>query len=429
MSPRILFVTLLNDVGSDRIVAAMGRSGCDCAVLGPADGFAAQSRFAGARFPLPRLGGSWIRSCGFGARFGRIVRAWRPDLVIPLDDFTARTLRADRVYRTATEEVRALIERSFGAPGGFGIICSRERQIALAAELKIRTPRQRTIVTLRDAADAAAAFGYPVVLKREQTCGGFGVAIVSNEIELARAFSKAFRTATMKRLAQTALRLTTADQNALVMQKYIAGPMAFRVVACAAGTVLDGISFVAACVNPPVTGASTVVRAIDCPEMEAAARSLVAALGCSGLVALDYILSAEGASLIEINPRPVASGHLGALYGHDIYRALVDAARGRAVLSSSGLSVGPERIALFPRELDRDPASAFLSASGGSAPMHDLPCDDPEMLKLYGRWLERRHPRRITSLRRLLPHGFDTPFECARPRDSDVSEVLAPDPL
>ena len=251
MSPRILFVTLLNDVGSDRIVAAMGRSGCDCAVLGPADGFAARSRFAGTRFPLPRLGGWLSRGCGFATRFRKVVQAWRPDLVIPLDDFTARTLRAERFYRAASQDVRALIERSFGSPDGFTTLCSRERQITLAAELGVRTPSQRTIATLQDAKEAAAAFGYPVVLKREQTCGGFGVAILENEADLIAAFGRASRKATMKRLVQTALRLTTADQNSLVMQQHIAGPMAFRVVACAAGTVLDGISFLAECVNPP----------------------------------------------------------------------------------------------------------------------------------------------------------------------------------
>ena len=429
MSPRILFVTLLNDVGSDRIVAAMGRSGCDCAVLGPADGFAARSRFAGTRFPLPRLGGWLSRGCGFATRFRKVVQAWRPDLVIPLDDFTARTLRAERFYRAASQDVRALIERSFGSPDGFTTLCSRERQITLAAELGVRTPSQRTIATLQDAKEAAAAFGYPVVLKREQTCGGFGVAILENEADLIAAFGRASRKATMKRLVQTALRLTTADQNSLVMQQHIAGPMAFRVVACAAGTVLDGISFLAECVNPPVTGASTIVRAIDRPDMDAAARALVAALGCSGLISLDFILCAEGASLIEINPRPVASGHLGALYGHDIYRALVDAARGIAVEASSMLDEGPDRVALFPRELDRDPESPYLSAPMGEAPMHDVPCDDPDILRHYGRWLARRHPEHSTCLRRHLPHGHEVAVGRIRSREADVSERLAPDLL
>ncbi len=233
-----------------------------------------------------------------------------------------------------------LIERSLGPAASYAVTSSREGAVAAAAALGVRTPRQAVVATLDAARQAAASFGYPVVLKREQTCGGFGVAIVPDDDTLARAFGQAARKAMTKRVLQTLLRVGTAGQDALVLQSYVAGPMAFRVVACAAGKVLDGISFQADCIHPPVTGASTVLSPLDRPDMEAAARILVAALGCTGLVSLDFVLSAEGACLIELNPRPVTSGHLGRLYGHDIYAALVDHVRGASGGAAAGLEPG-----------------------------------------------------------------------------------------
>ncbi len=386
-APRLLFLTLLNDGGSDRIVAAMGRLGCDCAVLGPRGAFAACSRFATTLFPLPRVGGSWLRGLFVAAQLKRIVRTWQPDLVIPLDDFSARTLRSPQLRRAAGADAAALIERSLGAPNTYATICSREGVTAAAADLGLSTPRQAAVASLEAAKRAAAAFGYPVVLKREQTCGGFGVAIVPDEPSLEHAFRKAWRKAKAKRILQTMLGLGTADQSALVLQSYVSGAMAFRVVACAAGTVLDGVSFQAACIHPPVTGASTALQPIDRPDMDAAARTLVAALGCSGVVSLDFVLAADGACLIELNPRPVCSGHLGRLYGHDIYAALVAHLRGQEPVCSAEPVAGPATIALFPRELDRDPASPLLASSGV---LHDVPWDDPGVLDAYASRRGRR---------------------------------------
>ena len=294
-----------------------------------------------------------------------------------------------------------MIERSLGAASSYETICSRETLIAAAAALGLRTPRQEAVNSLRAATRVAAAFGYPVVVKREQTCGGFGVAIVQDQAALALAFKKARRKAMMKRAFQTIFGVGTADQNAIVLQEYVAGPMAFRVAACAEGNVLDAISFRAKCINPPVTGSSTVLCPLDRPDMDEMTRALVAALGCSGLVSLDFILSPAGACLIELNPRPVASGHLGALYGHDIYQGLIDNLRGVPGMSSAPLADGPETIALFPRELDRDPLGALLQGTAGA--FHDIPWHDPGLIEGYAAWLERRHPTRTAEVRRHLP--------------------------
>ncbi len=402
--PRILFVSLGNDVASDRIVAAMGRLGARCAILGAPDVFAAQSRFAERVYPLPRRGGSWARGLFLGIGLARIARDFRPDLVIPLDEFSAQSLRDPKLYRRAAREVRALLSASFGSPETFATLCSRHQLVELAASLGIATPTQVPIEDLATARRVVAELGYPIVLKREQTCGGAGVAIVHNDAALADAFRRAAAKAATKRRVQRLLARDVDADSALVLQRHVAGALAFRVLACKDGHVLDGISFRSDCVHPPVTGASTVLTPIERPDMDAAAERLVAELGCSGLVSLDFLLPIDGlAVFIELNARPVASGHLGRLLGHDIYAALLGATCGHRDNAVATTTPPPEQIALFPRELDRDPRSTTLAA--GSV-LHDIPWDDPASLAAHGRWLAQRHPddgARLASLLGIEP--------------------------
>ena len=72
--PRVLFLDLTNDPGSDRIVAEMGRAGAHCAVAGIAGAFAAKSRFVSDYFALPSRGGAAVRSLVLGLRLEGIVR-------------------------------------------------------------------------------------------------------------------------------------------------------------------------------------------------------------------------------------------------------------------------------------------------------------------------------------------------------------------
>ncbi|MGN6536779.1 MAG: hypothetical protein ACTHKQ_13765, partial [Mesorhizobium sp.] len=59
MKPRILFLSLLNNVGLDRIIRAMASNGCECAILSPPGFYCAQTRCAERKFELPRHLGVW----------------------------------------------------------------------------------------------------------------------------------------------------------------------------------------------------------------------------------------------------------------------------------------------------------------------------------------------------------------------------------
>jgi hypothetical protein len=391
-------VTLLDDPGSDRIVADLGQAGAECAVVGPVRAFAARSRFTRRVFPLPSRGGAMIRSLALAFRLESIARGWSPDRIVPLDDLAARALRDPGLLRRAGPALSRVLEASLGDPEHFDVACSRQALLGLAERIGVRTPRQEIVPDLAAAKRAAARLGYPVVLKREQSCGGAGVNIVHDEKSLARAFRREWARAAAKRRLGWIPGYRLSDRVALTLQEYISGDLAFRVSACGGGDEREGFNLIAEARHPDVTGASTRVRALESAEMRDAARRLTAALRCEGVISLDFILTPMGeAYLVELNARPVASGHLGRLFGHDVYAA----AFGLDPAARPPPPAPPRVVALFPRELDRDPDSPYLTTESGVH--HDVPWDDPDLVAAYSAWLDARHPERLGVARGLVP--------------------------
>ncbi len=399
--PRIVFLTLSDDVGSERIVSEMGRQGATCAVLGRPGSLAGLCQ--GVHLDhLPSRGGAWAAAMAVPRRLETLMSRWCPDAVVPLDDLASHVLRDMALARRTSAGLRTLLHKSLGDPNHYGTVCSRGQLIELAAGLGIRTPGQRPLTGLRSAVAAAADLGYPVLLKREQTCGGGGVTLVETAPALSRAFRSADRRARAKRLARRIVRLAASHDRPLTLQAFVDGKLALRSVACREGRVLDGITFSADQLDPPVTGSSTVIRPIDHPEIEDAVLRLTGALGCSGFLSFDFLVSPDGsASLIELNARPVGSGHLGSACGHDIYRAWLEQFPGFHVAKAVTPALDSAHpIALFPKEMQRDPASARLSP--GAAHHHDVPWDEPRVLAAYRDRLARRHPQKADLIARRL---------------------------
>jgi hypothetical protein len=170
-----------------------------------------------------------------------------------------------------------------------------------------------------------------------------------------------------------------------------------RTVAAWKGEVLAGASFLAERVHPAPTGASSVVRHIEHPEMETAVRRMVQRLGCSGFASFDFMLDEvdQAAYLIELNPRPIGTTHLGRLFGHDIVGALLTRLDGGFVVTNATNAQPDRLVAMFPRELERDPLALGRLRSG--AILHDVPHDDPGVLAAYVQRLSRIHPGRAAD--------------------------------
>ena len=411
--PRIVFVTLSDDVGSERIVSEMGRQGAACAVLGRPGCIASLCRDV-VHYRLPGYAGTWAAAVAVPRRLEALVADRHFDAIVPIDDLSAQLLRDLATAKRTSPELRKLLTISLGDPAHYRTVCSRSRLLELAATLGIRTPGQRSVADLQAAAVATAELGYPVLLKREQTCGGRGVTLVEGGSALPRAFRAANRRAKVKRRARRLVGLATSGEPPLIVQAHAPGALVLRTVACRDGRVLDGITFTAERLDPPLTGSSTLLRRIDHAEIDAAASLLVESLGCSGFVSFDFLASPDGPSyLIELNARTVGSGHLGARFGHDIYGRWLAQFHGASAKDPRPSRIDPTRpIALFPKEMQRDPASACLSAD--AAYLHDVPWDEPRVIAAYRDRLTRQHPAQADLIARRLEEGSASEFSRTR---------------
>ena len=386
--PRIVFVTLSDDVGSERIVSEMGRQGASCAVLGQPGCLASLCQGVIA-YRLPAYTGPWAAAVAVPRRLEALVADWCPDAVVPIDDLSAQLLRNLATAKRTSPVLRNLLHLSLGDPDHYRTVSSRSRLIELAATLGIRTPGQRSVANLPAAVMAAPQLGYPLLLKREQTCGGRGVALVEDGEALSKAFRAADRKAKAKHWARRLVGLATSVDPPLTLQAHVPGTLTLRTVACREGRVLAGMTFAAERLDPPLTGSSTVIRPIENVEIDNAVTLLVAALGCSGFVSFDFLASPTGPSyLIEMNARAVGSGHLGVRFGHDIYGRWL--AQFQA-LSARASDPPPRRPCTADRSFSKRAAAgslervsvaecAFSRCSVGRAPRHcglSRPLDPP----------------------------------------------------
>ncbi len=422
--PRIVFVTLSDDTGSERIVSEMRRQGAACAVLGRRNCMASLCRDV-IHHRLPSYAGVWASAIAVPRHLETLVVDWHPDAVVPIDDLSAQLLRDIAVSKRTSAALRRLLSASLGDPDHYRTVCSRHRLIALAATLGIRTPGQRSVADLHAARAAAAELGYPVLLKREQTCGGRGVTLIDDATALPGAFHAADRRAKVKRRARRLVGLATSGEPPLTLQAHAPGMLVLRTVACREGRVLDGITFAAERLDPPLTGSSTLIHRIDHAEIDEAVRLLVASLGCSGFVSFDFLASPDGPSyLIELNARTVGSGHLAVRFGHDIYGRWLAQFRGASFRDPHPSRVDPARpIALFPKEMQRNPASPCLSPD--AAHLHDVPWDEPRVIEAYRDRLIRQHPAQADLIARRLEQA-SVDDACRAPDDRPaVSDALS----
>jgi hypothetical protein len=239
---------------------------------------------------------------------------------------------------------------------------------------------------------AAERWGYPIVVKEEHTCGGTGITFARNSAELVAQLSSKLDASWSRKLKLRAKHVLSSaagffadPTEASMLQSFVPGVPAFRTLVAWKGQVVGGASFVAEQIHPKGVGASTIVRYVENDEMNNTSAAMTAALRCSAFVSFDFILDeATGrAALIEMNARSVGATHLGALFGHDLCDAF------SAMLSGTPIArprPTPEAaaVALFPKELRRDPDSPYLKAADV---FHDVPSDDPLLMEAYTRWL------------------------------------------
>ena len=388
--PRVLIVALSDDMGSERIISAMAEAGFECALLCPKAFAGVNLRAVSRHFSLPRWAGVWSSALFVRRALAHIVRDWRPELILPLDDLAAWLLRGLAVDERSGKATRALLERSLGDPSGYAACVNRQAFMDLAGTLGVAKPDHCDGRDIERSLVAAHTWGFPLVVKSDHTCGGAGVRIVDNEADLVSVLSKIARPTFRRRLRLAAkrqvFRLSGFNVDALeaaIIQPFIAGALAFHTAFVWRGQVLEGVSFIAQEIHPKPVGSATVIRQTDNPQMARSVEAIAKALNYTGFLSVDFILEeASGEAVtIELNARSIGSTHLGRYFGRDLCGSAMVALGGRAAVVKP--TVGRySAVALFPKEMMRAPDSRYLSTP---EIYHDVPWSEPQLVNRYVR--------------------------------------------
>lgn len=371
---------------------------------------------AGARVSLVSPSNHPARALGF-IQDRRIYRAWapcasleavirrlRPDIVIPCDEITVRDLH-EIARKTTNPLVQQSIVRSTAPVNRFQTIVSRAALLSLADQLGVRVPGSRPLPAIGALEQWMQENDPPFVLKADGSWAGFGVRIISD----AGTARDAYVTMTKRASGRLALRESLLEGNyfgirpwlrkerpSMSVQQYIDGWPANIGVACWQGEVLASVC-AESVATTSATGPSTVARIIRNPEMEDAARRVVAALGLSGMIGFDFVIEAatQNAYLIEMNPRntPICAMRLGE--GRDLAEALVARLAGRRRRERPART-DRDIIVFFPDTWQEDPSNLFLRAG-----YHDVPWEEPDLVRLLMQPERRERYGILRALRRL----------------------------
>ncbi len=171
----------------------------------------------------------------------------------------------------------------------------RERFKALVEKLRLRQPNNAIARTVKEAKEAAATVGFPLVLRPSNVLGGRGMEIVDNDAELNRYVTEAVK---------------VSGKSPLLIDQYLRDAVEVDVDAICDGTdvfvagIMEHIeeagvhSGDSACSLPPYTLSDDIQD-----EMRRQARLLALELGVVGLMNIQFAVKGDLVYLIEVNPR------------------------------------------------------------------------------------------------------------------------------
>jgi hypothetical protein len=372
----ILLTTTLQLPSTARLALALAKAGCKVALAAAGDHPARHTSAVTQHFDYAPIRQS--------RALQHAIERSAPDLIMPCDD---RALRHLHSLHAATSDlaIRRLLEDSLSAPASFAAAERRHEFLDLAAREGIRIPTTKAVRGLADLRQWAGQEGFPAVVKADGTWAGQGVRIVGSLAEA----QEAYRALTKPVSGLRAIRDMLVDRDPfwvmpwlartrplISVQRYIDGWPANCGVACWRGQVIAG-TYVEVVQAESRTGASSVVRIIDNPDMRQAAERIVAALGLTGLVGFDFMIDAATGSalLIEMNARctPICPVPLGP--GRDLVEALAARVTGRPEMARAP-ATDLDMLAFFPDLWQQDPGSDYLRTA-----FHDVPWDEPALLR------------------------------------------------
>lgn len=405
---------------ASRLAIALTKAGCAVSAVYPAHGHPlAKTAVIQKRYPyrpirpLPSL--------------AQAIQDVRPHLVIPCDDRAVQHLHELHAQQADTPRchVRAVIERSLGAPSSYAIADKRYSLLRIATALGIPVP-ETEMVDARSGLDRwASQHNPPWIVKADGTWGGHGTRFVHSRREgeaIIRQMSRPLSAGrTFKRLMVDRdpfwiLPWYRGSTPQLVVQDCIEGYPANCAVVSWDGKVLAGFAVEVLSAQGP-TGAATIVRMVESPDMMRAAEQIVARLHLSGFLGFDFIIQASTGTpyLIEMNPRVTPLCHLPMGPGRDMVSALTAHLSKQPPLQTSS-AVQKDTIAYFPQAWHSNDRDNLLACS-----FHDVPWEEPQLIQELLRlpWPDRGTLARLLTRLRPRKHAavvFDRPH--SRPSTS-----------
>jgi thioesterase domain-containing protein len=318
----------------------------------------------------------------------RAIDTSSADVIVPMDDRTRRALHRIHASADPTTEagacLRERLERSLGPAELYPSLYSRVAIMDIAASCGVRCPPTAAVRSAAGITDWLVRHPGPAVLKTDGSWGGRGTRVIRTDADVRKAWRQLSRPPSLARCVKRLLverdpwplRARLAGYRPrLSIQSLVEGSPGNAAVACLDGELLCAVQAEVVRCNG-ATGPSTVVRVLEHPEMLAAARTMVQRLRLSGLVGLDFVLEngTGRAHFIEVNPRATPTAHLISAEGSDLLASL-RSALGHAGPPPRTAAYPNGLVALFPEELQRDPASALLDKA-----YHDVPWHAPDLV-------------------------------------------------
>ena len=238
-------------------------------------------------------------------------------VVIPSHDGTIALLRAHR------DLLGRRTRLALASEGALAVAVNKERTLAEAVRLGIRTPRETVIRGPADLTAALTAIGFPAVLKPSESWLGdastghwAGPTLVVDADEAARVVDA----------------LTGSGGHAL-FQQYLPGRREAVSFLYAAGKVHARFAQWAERTRPPLGGESVLRQAIPVPEdIGGQAEALIRAIDLEGYSEVEFRRDDAGVPyLMEINPRLSASVEVAVRAGVDFPALLYQWAAGERV--------------------------------------------------------------------------------------------------
>ena len=371
MRGTVLIVTMgIDYVAPARMPRELKQAGFRVGLIAPENALASHTRhvdFRG-RFPEAPSLHDWTRT------IANAVDTAAPELILPGDDFTVRTLL--QLALAPPTELVSMLDGGLGALIGTSlgdaarclqaIDKTRLYEYAVAAGIAVADGGVATNST--EAIAIAARVGYPLVVRRDFGLSGSGVTRCPDDAAVRAAMSKAVPSSAW----------TPQSMPRFVVQRWIDGPIVTRPSLAWNGLEVAGFTRSRLATHPGPLGPGSVVQFVGIPAVAAATRALCAGLGIHGFAGTQFLLDPESGQplLVEINRRMLPATHSGSRIGIDLAAALAAASRGVPWTGPRDLPDGPgPRLALFPQEWYRAPESRWLR----ELPC-DMPWDDPALL-------------------------------------------------